>query len=294
MKKTIGELLHDARQRLAEPAEAEILLAHAMERDRSWLYAHPKHLPTTQKQGRFMALLTRRLTGEPVAYLTGLREFWSMPLRVDQHTLIPRPETEHLIEFVLERLPDLPPQRVIDLGCGCGTIALALARERPHWEILASDRSANALALARTNAQQLGLNVSFLRTDWLAGIAGPFDLIISNPPYVAESDTHLGRGDLRFEPRGALIAGPDGLDAIRCLVAQARPRLCPGGLLAFEHGHDQGAMCRALLEQAGYHEVGTDLDLAGLPRFSHGRRNACKDFPIDDPDLQDHDWRRIL
>lgn len=272
--KTVGDLLRDARRRLADPAEAEILLAHALGRERAWLYAHPEHPPTTQEQGRFEALLARRLAGEPVAHLTGWREFWSLPLRVDRHTLIPRPETEHLVEFVLERLPAEPPQRVIDLGCGCGTIALALARERPHWEILASDRSGGALAVARDNARRLGLDVTFLHADWLAGIVGPFDLIISNPPYVAEGDPHLEQGDLRFEPRGALTAGPDGLDAIRRLVAQAQPRLRPGGLLAFEHGHDQGAACRELLEQAGYIEVATGLDLAGLSRFSHGRRRT--------------------
>ncbi len=270
--KTVGDLLRDARRHLTDPAEAEILLAHALQCDRTWLYAHPEYHPAAEALARFAALLARRLAGEPVAQLTGWREFWSLPLRVDRHTLIPRPETEHLVEFVLERLPAEPPLRIIDLGCGCGTIALALARERPHWEIFASDRSAGALAVARDNARRLGLDVTFLRADWLAGIVGPFDLIISNPPYVAEGDPHLEQGDLRFEPRGALAAGPDGLDAIRLLVAQAQPRLHPGGLLAFEHGHDQDAACRMLLAQAGYADVGSGRDLAGLPRFSHGRR----------------------
>ncbi len=270
--KTVGDLLRDARQRLADPAEAEILLAHALGRDRTWLYAHPEHRPAAESLTRFEALLARRLAGEPVAHLTGWREFWSLPLRVDRHTLIPRPETEHLVEFVLERLPAESPLRVIDLGCGCGTIALALARERPGWEIFASDRSEDALTVARDNARRLGLDVRFLRADWLAGIIGPFDLIISNPPYVAEHDPHLEQGDLRFEPRGALAAGPEGLDAIRPLIAQAWSRLRPGGLLAFEHGYDQGAACRELLAQVGYTEVATGHDLAGLPRFSHGRR----------------------
>ncbi len=268
----LDEALVAARRRLDDALEAEVLLAHALGRDRAWLYAHPEHRLSTAERARFAQLLQRRLDGEPVAYLTGRREFWSLPLRVDRHTLIPRPESEHLIEFVLDALPAEPPRRAIDLGCGCGTLALALARERPRWEILASDRSPGALAVACDNARRLRLPVTFVRADWLSGIAGPFDLILSNPPYIAEDDPHLARGDPRFEPRSALAAGADGLDAIRALIAQAATRLAPGGLLVFEHGHTQGPACRALLAQAGFDAVDTGEDLAGLPRYSHGRR----------------------
>lgn len=271
----VGRLLDWGKQCLGGTGEATgeslILLAHVLHKDRGWLYTWPEAGVDDADARRFRELIERRARGEPVAYLTGSREFWSLSLAVDRHTLIPRPETEQLVEFVLDRRPAGPGTRLIDLGTGSGAIALALASERPEWTICASDRSLPALERARNNALRHGLPVSFVASDWLQGIQGPFDLIVSNPPYVATGDAHLDRGDLRFEPRGALAAGSDGLSDIRSIVPQARSRLHAGGWLAFEHGLDQGRACRELLREAGYREVGTGRDLAGRERFSFGR-----------------------
>lgn len=254
--------------------EAEILLAHVLGRDRAFLFAQPEFAPPAAQVERFLDLAARRASGHPVAYLTGTREFWSLTLRVGPAVLIPRAETEWLVELALARL--LPGRvRIADLGTGSGAVALALARERPHAHVVATDASGTALALARVNAAANAIeNVEFREGDWFQPIAGErFALIVSNPPYIAEDDPHLVAGDLRFEPRTALVSGPDGLDAIRELVANAPGHLDePGGWLLFEHGHEQGGAARALLVQAGFGEVFTEKDLGDRDRVSGGRR----------------------
>ncbi|MGE4367798.1 peptide chain release factor N(5)-glutamine methyltransferase [Thermomonas sp.] len=256
-----------------DPVDGELLLAEALGRSRSWLYAHPEAPVPAPARARFGALLARRQAGEPVAYLLGRQGFWSLELEVGPATLIPRPETERLVELALARLPAGQPLRVADLGTGSGAIALALARERPQARIVATDASAEALAVARRNAERLGLvQVEFRTGDWLAPLRGErFDLIVSNPPYIALGDPHLAQGDLRFEPPMALASGADGLDAIRVIVRDADRHLRPGGWLLLEHGWNQGAAVRALLEAAGFVEVATGRDLEGRERISLGR-----------------------
>ncbi|HEX7113462.1 MAG TPA: peptide chain release factor N(5)-glutamine methyltransferase [Mizugakiibacter sp.] len=276
----VRTLLAEAAQRLAGGAarlEAELLLAHALGKPRAWLYAHAGDAADEAAQAAFAALLARRLAGEPVAYLTGTRGFWSLELEVTPATLIPRPETELLVELALARLPEDARARVADLGTGSGAVALAIARERPQAWVFATDASAEALAVARRNAGRLGLaHVAFAQGDWCRalGDASDFDLIVSNPPYIAAGDPHLGEGDLRFEPAAALTSGVDGLDAIRSIVRDARAHLRPGGWLLFEHGYEQGAAVRALLTAAGYREVFTARDLEGRERVSGGAMPA--------------------
>ena len=254
--------------------EAEVLLAHAIGRDRAWLYAHADDpLPVAQAI-EFHRLLTRRAAGEPVAYLTGRREFWSLDLTVTPDGLIPRPETELLVELALQKIPQHAQVEIIDLGTGSGALALALARERPRARVLAGDLSAAALAVARANAQRLGIgNVEFAQSDWFAAFGGRcFDVVVANPPYIADNDAHLARGDLRFEPRAALASGADGLDAIRAIVRAAPAHLKPGGWLLFEHGLEQGDAARGLLASAGYAGVFTARDLEGRERVSGATR----------------------
>ena len=256
--------------------EAELLLLHVLGRERGWLFAHATDLLDAEGQAAFAALLQRRIAGEPVAYLLGRRGFWTLDLAVSPDTLIPRPETERLVELALERLPEGQPLRVADLGTGSGAIALALASERPQARVLATDMSAGALAVAAENARRHALgNVEFRQGSWHAPLAGErFELIASNPPYIASDDPHLARGDLRFEPASALASGQDGLDDIRVIVAGAAGHLLPGGWLLLEHGWDQGAAIRALLEAAGLVEVETMVDLEQRDRVSLGRRPA--------------------
>ncbi len=254
--------------------EAELLLAHALQQPRAWLYAHADATVDATASAAFMALMRRRAAGEPVAYLTGMRAFWTLDLEVGPAVLIPRPETERLVELALERLPEDTTVRVADLGTGSGAIALAIARERPSAQVLATDASAAALAVARGNAARLGVdNIGFARGDWCAALgAAAFDLIASNPPYIAADDPHLAAGDLRFEPAVALVAGDDGLAAIRTIARDAIFHLRPGGWLLFEHGWEQGAAVRDLLAAAGYVEVASERDLEDRERVSLGRR----------------------
>lgn len=268
----LDALLRNARVRV-DAVDAEWLLAHVLGKPRSWLFAHGDALLPIGVAERFDALVARRARGEPVAYLTGSRGFWRFDLAVTPDTLIPRPETELLVEEALRRLPACQSLRVADLGTGSGAIALAIAGERPLAAVVATDRSEAALAVARGNARALGAaNITFLCGDWYAPLRDQrFDLIASNPPYIAEGDDHLRRGDLRFEPRGALTPGGDGLEAIRILAAGAPGHLRPGGWLLLEHGHDQGDQVRALLAAAGLVDVATSADLERRDRVTLGR-----------------------
>ena len=252
--------------------DAQLLLLHALGRsphERAWLLAHDSDELNTDAQNRFLALVQRRVGGEPLAYLTGIKEFFGLPLQVDARVLDPRPDTETLVEWALECMAALPAPRVIDLGTGSGAIALALKHSRPDARVSAVDASAEALAVAQANAQRLGLDVAFRQGNWLAVMDGTFDLIVSNPPYIAEGDPHLAA--LGHEPRQALTAGADGLDDIRTLAAQAPARLCPGGWLLLEHGWDQAAAVRALLLATGLQDVRSRQDLSGIERCSGGR-----------------------
>lgn len=254
--------------------DAEALLLHALGRDRAWLFAHGEAPVDADAATAFARLVERRARGEPVAYLTGRRGFWTLDLEVTPATLIPRPETELLVEQALARLPQGEPLRVADLGTGSGAVALAIARERPLAAVVATDLYGPTLAVATRNARANGVdNVWFRRGDWFVALGRErFDLIASNPPYIAAGDAHLAQGDLRFEPAPALASGADGLDAIRRLVAGAPAHLVPGGWLLLEHGWDQGEAVRALLEAGGYAGVATVRDLEDRDRVSLGRR----------------------
>jgi len=253
--------------------EAELLLLHALQRDRAWLFAHGADPADEVLQAAYATLVSRRAAGEPIAYITGSRGFWTLDLQVTPATLIPRPETERLVELALERLPADMPLHVADLGTGSGAIALAIASERPQARVLATDASEAALAVAQGNARAHALdNVAFVQGNWFAPLAGQrFDLIASNPPYIEAGDAHLSQGDLRFEPASALASGADGLDDIRRIVGQAPAHLIPGGWLLLEHGFDQGDGVRALLEKAGFVEVQTAQDLETRDRVTLGQ-----------------------
>lgn len=275
--RSIAGLLAQAAGRLGTPSarlEAEVLLAACLDKPRSHLHAWPERHVETQERTRFAALIGRRFEGVPVAYLLGQREFWSLPLTVTPDTLIPRPETETLVSLALENMPANGRLRVADLGTGCGAIALAIARERPLSEVIATDVSSAALAVAKTNAAQLGLtNVRFVAGSWCQALStSAFDHILSNPPYVAETDCHLREGDARFEPRTALAAGPEGMDELRRLIACARDCLRRDGWLTLEHGHDQGERVVRLMKAQGYREVRDHADSSGLSRVTTGRR----------------------
>jgi len=253
--------------------EAELLLGHVLGRPRAWLYAHAQDGVDVDAQRRFESLVEARRGGRPVAYLTGTRGFWTLDLLVTPDVLIPRAETERLVELALERIPVDKDCAVADLGTGSGAIALAIASERPRARIVATDASPAALAVARANAERLGLaNVSFAGGDWCAALgAQRFDVIVSNPPYIAAADPHLGQGDLRFEPVSALASGNDGLDAIRSIAAQARAHLEAGGWLLVEHGFEQGEVVRALFSTNAYTEIATARDLEQRERVTLAR-----------------------
>jgi release factor glutamine methyltransferase len=261
--------LHEGTPRL----EAELLLSEATGWSRTRLFAWPDHPVPTDAYARYDALLARRRAGEPIAYIRGRQEFWSLELRVTPATLIPRPETELLVETALAHLPADSPLRVADLGTGSGAIAAALATERPAWHLFATDRSPAALEVARENLVRLGLKkVTLLRAYWSEAFApGSLDALVSNPPYVAAGDPHLARGDLRYELREALTPGGDGLDAYRAIAADARRCLRPGGWLFLEHGYDQGSDLRRILADAGLKAPSTRTDLAGHDRLTLAR-----------------------
>lgn len=276
---SIAALLRAASTALAALAdttprlEAELLLCEATGWTRTRLIAWPEHRVEAPARARFEGLLARRLAGEPIAYLRGRQAFWSLELLVTPATLIPRPETELLVELTLERLPSTAQAHVADLGTGSGAIALALAHERPRWRLIATDRSSAALAVARENRRSLALaNLDLVQADWLQPFRDhSLDAIVSNPPYVAVDDPHLCQGDLRYEPREALTPGGDGLGAYRSILADARRCLRPGGWLILEHGYDQGPAVRQILDRAGFRNSQTIPDLAGQGRVSLAR-----------------------
>jgi release factor glutamine methyltransferase len=255
------------------PFEAKVLLAYVMDRDRAWIAAHGDAVLSHDQAVAYDALARRRREGEPVAYLTGRREFFGLDLEITPDVLIPRPESELLVELALSWLEHSASARVLDLGCGSGAVALAIAHTLPAAFVIGADVSPQAVALARRNAQRLAIaNVEFIASDWLAGIPPQsFAAIVANPPYVAEEDMHLVQGDLRFEPVIALRSGVDGLDAIRAIVGAARGYLAPGGMLALEHGYDQAEAVQALLHSAGFGAVASARDIAGVLRVSYGR-----------------------
>ena len=274
---SIKQLLEQATRRLnTESArlDAEVLLAHVLQQPRSHFHAWPEKLLPAESREQFDQLLQRRLKGEPVAYLTGKREFWSLALSVNTDTLIPRPETETLVAQALRRIPADQPQLIADLGTGSGAIALAIARERPHCRIIATDIDEAAIETARLNAQRLDIHsIVFHTGDWCEPLTGmQLDMIVSNPPYIAESDPHLLSGDVRFEPRTALAAGAQGMDELRRIARCAVNYLQAGGWLLMEHGYDQGLLAQQLLEGTGFTEVIDYTDDAGQDRVIAGRR----------------------
>ncbi len=254
--------------------DAEVLLMHVLDKPRSHLHAWPEASLDAEQLTRFDMLITQRVAGQPVAYLTGRREFWSLELNVTAHTLIPRPETELLVEQALLRLPADRSLRILDAGTGSGAIALALAHERPHWQLYANDRSMACLDVARHNAVRLDLtNVHFFTGDWCSAVADQsLDALISNPPYIPERDQHLTEGDVRFEPRRALTAGVDGLDDLKQLAVTASRVLGPAGQILLEHGFDQAENVISFLINNGLIDAGSARDLAGHGRVSYASK----------------------
>lgn len=276
---TIGGLLEQAARDLLARSDtprldAEILLSTVLGRPRSHLHAWPRKSVAAGHYASFHELLHRRLQGEPVAYLTGWQEFWTLRYRVTPVTLIPRPETEHLVELALRLIPANAAWRIADLGTGPGTIALALAHERPRCQVVAVDVCEQALEVAAWNARNLGIgNVCFLRSDWFSQLRGQrFDLIAANPPYVRRGDRHLDA--LHHEPETALVSGPGGMEALETIADGARHHLAGEGWLVLEHGHDQGAATRDLLRRHGYHEVQGYQDYAGQDRNAVGHHSG--------------------
>ncbi|MBK6375994.1 MAG: peptide chain release factor N(5)-glutamine methyltransferase [Xanthomonadales bacterium] len=273
---SVRELLHAAAARGDVEArhEAEILLGHVLQRERAWLFTHADFVPDQAQVDRYNELMKERQRGEPIAYLVGHRGFWTLDLLVTPDVLVPRAETELLVELALARIPLGVGFRIADLGTGSGAIALAIAGDRPHARVLATDASCAALAVATANAQRLGIdNVEFAEGDWCAALGSRmFEMIVSNPPYIAAADAHLGQGDLRFEPPAALASGVDGLDAIRQIIDAAPRHLAGGGWLLLEHGYHQGAAVRDLLAKHGFQATQTWQDLADHDRISGGHR----------------------
>jgi release factor glutamine methyltransferase len=282
---TIKQLILDGEAALAEHADetsdarldAEILLGFAVKQTRTWLYTWPEHIPALPEQNLYLELIRRRQDGEPVAYLIGRREFWGLELKVNEHVLIPRPETELLVETCLAKLEGFETASVADLGTGSGAIALALASERPVWQITATDKSNDALALAANNADALAVtNVRFLNGDWIAPLVAlqeikTYHAILGNPPYIDENDPHLQQGDVRFEPELALISAENGLADITLIINDCASLLETGGWLMLEHGYQQGEQVRQLFSESGYSEIETLRDLSDNERVTIGR-----------------------
>lgn len=257
--------------------DAEVLLCHCLSKNRSYLRAWPEHHPSAAQSLQFWALIEQRCLGEPIAYLTGQREFWSRAFMVSPDVLIPRPDTELLIELSLQHLPSNQAGKIIDMGTGSGILAITLAAERPLADVIATDISSAALNIAKKNAQQLAVgNIRFLISDWFDAVTeSNFDLVISNPPYIAADDPHLQQGDVRFEPESALISGEEGLKDIRLLSEQARNHLKPNGLLLIEHGYNQQTQAQAILQTLNYRQIQTHPDLSGNPRVTSGIWNPA-------------------
>ena len=274
---TIAQALAWAQAQGVDRLDAQLLVLHALgrpQRERAWLLAHDTDTLPEALHAALQATVQRRAQGEPLAYITGHKVFYGLDLLVNAHVLVPRPDTETLVDWALEVLATINaaprlPARILDLGTGSGAIALALKHTRPELQVSAVDFSTDALAVAQANAQQLQLDVHFLQGSWLAGVAGRFDAIVSNPPYIATADPHLSA--LTHEPLQALASGADGLDDIRAIVAQAPAHLLPGGWLLLEHGYDQAAAVRSLLAAAGLQDAQSRRDLAGIERCSGAR-----------------------
>lgn len=284
----VRDALSWARQRLirrsapdnspeAAHADALTLLSHCLKQNKTWLFAHPESSLSENQDNEFRDLIKRRESGEPVAHLVGNRDFWSLNLKVSSHTLIPRPETELVVEAALD-LTGPAKRRVLDLGTGTGAIALALAIERPEWEIIGTDISDEILSLARDNQAAHNIkNVRWAKGPWYDALtpemSEKFDLIVSNPPYIREADPHLSQGDVRFEPGSALSSGPEGMDDLKIIVSESTRYLQPGGYLLVEHGYDQGETLREMFKLAGFSLIETLKDLAGHERVTLGRNN---------------------
>lgn len=282
---TLRTLVAESQQALADALsldadlarlEARLLLQHVLKVDRAWLISHDTDALEANHHAEFQTLLHRRLQGEPIAHILGRREFYGLDLAVTPATLIPRPDTETLVEAAFQKIPGNASYTVLDLGTGTGAVALAIASQRPLIQVTAVDESDAALQVAAANAARLGLNnVRSLRSDWFSALGNDrFHLIVSNPPYIADSDPHLRQGDLRFEPLTALASGADGLDDIRSIIDGAPKHLKPGGWLMLEHGYDQAHDTRGLFKQAGFSEVGSVRDLAGIERVTLGQWQA--------------------
>lgn len=278
MANIVTALLDQAYQQLAAVSDsalldAEVLLCHCLHKNRSFIRAWPEHQLTDQQAAEFLALIAQRQQGVPVAYLTGEREFWSRSFKVNPDVLIPRPDSELLIELSLDLLPATQANKIIDLGTGSGILGITLAAERPRSKVIACDLSPTALCTAQDNAQQLQIdNVRFLASNWFSAITDrDFDLVISNPPYIDQHDPHLQQGDVRFEPDSALISAENGLQDIRLLADQARQHLKPGGYLLIEHGYDQQTAVQALFKRFNYQQITTHRDYAGNPRVTSGQ-----------------------
>lgn len=255
--------------------DAEVLLSHVLKKPRSHLRAWPEKALTTQEQTQFLQLIAQRLKGVPIAYIIGYREFWSLDFKVNPDVLIPRPDTELLIDLSLKLLKDTPQAQIVDLGTGSGIIAISLATERPDLEVFATDLSEKALSIAKQNATKHQIkNIRFFLSDWFDAIdCSKFDLIISNPPYINENDPHLSQGDLRFEPKTALIAEDQGLKDIKIITKQARLFLKSGATLLIEHGFNQQVEVHSIFNTLKYINITTHSDLAGHPRVTSGRWN---------------------
>lgn len=261
--------------RAIDPVDARLLLEYVLHANHAFLLTHPEHLLTGPQSATFSQLIQKRAKGIPVAYLTGERPFYDLTFQVTEAVLIPRPETELLVEWALQQIAEEQPGRILDLGTGSGAIAITLAKHRPQSCVVAVDLSPDAIAVAQRNAKALGVtNLEFVTGNWFDELSREkFDLIVSNPPYVAERDPHLQQGDLRFEPALALSAGDDGLTCISHIIAAAPRHLAANGWLLLEHGYDQAEACRELLQQAGFNNICSKPDLAGIMRVSGGQLN---------------------